>query len=107
MYTKIRKQCHMTRPFAGLNSTAPMQVSTSDPNNQSTAQTLTDGNWHMFTLTTNARGIRGYNIFLDGRLVGSLKPNTTYTSAQQVVYVAHLCAHDCGISTVQQEAKAR
>ena len=25
----------------------------------------------MFTLTTNARGIRGYNIFLDGQLVGS------------------------------------
>jgi hypothetical protein len=73
------------------NSTCMMQVSTSNPNNQSTAQTLTDGDWHMFTLTTNARGIRGYNIFMDGQLVGTMKPNNTYTSTQGSAYVACLC----------------
>ena len=47
----------------------------------------------MFTLTTNARGVRGYNIFLDGQLAGSLKPNTTYTSAGLITDLAQWSAN--------------
>lgn len=69
-------------PYApDVLQTLILQVSTSNASNKSTAETLADGDWHMFTLTTNAARIRGYNIFLDGQLVGTLLPNRTYTSA--------------------------
>ena len=92
-YSHMKRRMCATGHDHALDCAHAMQVSTSDPKDQSTAQTLTDGNWHMFTLTTNARGVRGYNIFLDGRLVGSLKQNTTYTSARPTTALPDLYAN--------------
>ncbi len=36
-----------------------------------------DGRWHMFTLTTHRAGVKGYDIYLDGRLAGSMTGATT------------------------------
>lgn len=82
-------------------------------------QFLADGLWHMVTLSTltsNATGLRGFAMLLDGRLVGLEAADTLYiskfstTANHQRLYVqpsvvqmrggcASVCMHACLVGT--------
>ncbi|KAI3433616.1 hypothetical protein D9Q98_003425 [Chlorella vulgaris] len=44
------------------------------------AAALYDGGWHMATVSSQPGGIKGYRLYLDGRLVGEVEEGRSYTT---------------------------
>ena len=51
---------------------------------------LDDGSWHLLGVTTRPEGGDGFQLYVDGALVGEVGPGVLYPGAQQPV----LCAFD-------------
>lgn len=47
-------------------------ISLTQPVERTPSIEIKDGNWHMYTFTTNAPGEKGYKIYLDGVMVGNV-----------------------------------